>query len=554
MEVDTKSKRDIMSIEQKKPVRGFKTNSNFFANGGRHIGFEGLSTIFELVDNSIDAEANQIEIKYTEDTKTKLKTIIVSDNGSGFASGSLLDSVQTWGSTRLYDNAQIGNFGVGMSATINEVVQDGGVVTIETSDGNGTLERVVVSKDTLSEDKDLDSKSIIKQESRILFTPSSSPHFGESFTTIKLDGVRTKLTTQHIVKNTKVVYYPNYDRLDGNFSISVKNGKGPKKEIRFVDPLYSDLSHDKCIKSYDTKFKFEGHSIPVKAKALLPMFPTEFPNRIKEDLYDSNPNGKAVLPPNNGGLYLRYGGRYISIGDKIHPGRQQGGINMYSGLRFEVELPKHVTNFPINVNKSKILFDENDTKLENFMQEMLRIRRWYKGLYDKCRGPATTTQDFMDAVNKRLASLVGRGRLKDLLGYDEKYPGTQTRDYKGRDKNGEGVKPKSTDIKRYGRKIGSRLMVGFYSGAKNDPWFHVENKDKQSLVIMYNENAKLTKESKRLGEASFTHTSFINYCNAYANLMIVKGYENPEADQTREDFEETIQKATEISNKTLGSD
>ena len=63
MEVDTKSKRDIMSIEQKKPVRGFKTNSNFFANGGRHIGFEGLSTIFELVDNSIDAEANQIVFK-----------------------------------------------------------------------------------------------------------------------------------------------------------------------------------------------------------------------------------------------------------------------------------------------------------------------------------------------------------------------------------------------------------------------------------------------------------------------------------------------------------
>tara|TARA_Y100000004_G_scaffold183355_1_gene231068 strand:- start:69 stop:1694 length:1626 start_codon:yes stop_codon:yes gene_type:complete len=538
---------------KKKPVRGFKTNSNFFANGGRHIGFEGLSTIFELVDNSIDAEANQIEIKYTEDTKTKLKTIIVSDNGSGFTSGSLLDSVQTWGSTRLYDNAQIGNFGVGMSATVNEVVQDGGVVTIETSDGNGTLERLVVSKETPSEDKDLDSKSIITQESRILFDPSSSPYFGESFTTIKLDGVRTKLTTQHIVKNTKVVYYPNYVRLDGNFSISVKNGKGPKKEIRFIDPLYRDLSHDKCIKSYDTKFKFEGHSIEIKAKALLPMFPTEFQDRIKEDLYDYK--DKPVLPPNNGGLYLRYGGRYISIGDKIHPGRQQGGINMYSGLRFELELPKHVTNFPINVNKSKILFDENDTKLENFMQEMVRIRRWYKGLYDKCRGPATTNQSFIDAVNKRLASLIGKGRLKDLLGYDEDYQGTITRRPHTRDNTKEGVKEKNTGITRHGRKVGSRLAVDFYSGSKRDAWFYVENKDKQSLVIMYNENAKLTKESKRLGEVYFSHLSFINYCNAYANQMIVKGYENPEhAEQTREDFEETIEKATEISNKTLGSD
>ena len=543
-----------MSTERKKPVRGFKTNSNFFANGGRHIGFEGLSTIFELVDNSIDAEATQIKIQYTEDTKTKLKTIIVSDNGSGFASGSLLDSVQTWGSTRLYDNAQIGNFGVGMSATINEVVQDGGVVAIETSEGNGTLERLVVKKETQSEDKDLDSKSIIKEESDVLFITSSSPHFGESFTTIKLEGVRTKLTTQHIVKNTKVVYYPNYKNLQGNFSISVKNGKGPEKEIRFVDPLYRDLSDNKCIKSYDTQFKFEGHSIEVRAKALLPMFPSQFADRIKEDLYDSNPKEKPVLPPNNGGLYLRYGGRYISIGDKIHPGRQQGGINMYSGLRFEVELPKHVTNFPINVNKSKVLFDENDSKLENFMQEMLRIRRWYKGLYDKCRGPATTTQEFKDAINKRLASLIGKGRLKDLLGYDENYQGTITRKPHTRDNTKEGVKVKKTGIKRHGRKIGSRLMVDFHSGTKNDPWFYVENKDKQALVIMYNENAKLTKESKRLGEASFAHISFINYCNAYANDMIVKATENLEhADQTREDFEETIQKATEISNKTLGS-
>jgi len=63
---------------------GFKANKHFFKKGARHLGFEGLSRLLELVDNSIDAEADHINIKYTSNKNTKTKNIVINDSGRGF--------------------------------------------------------------------------------------------------------------------------------------------------------------------------------------------------------------------------------------------------------------------------------------------------------------------------------------------------------------------------------------------------------------------------------------------------------------------------------------
>ena len=49
----------------------------------RNMGFSTLNCIFELTDNSVDAEATKIYVTWVQDKKTKLYTLIVKDNGIG---------------------------------------------------------------------------------------------------------------------------------------------------------------------------------------------------------------------------------------------------------------------------------------------------------------------------------------------------------------------------------------------------------------------------------------------------------------------------------------
>ena len=74
--------------------------------------------VADLVDNSIDAGAENIEIIYNEEIYNNRKSfyVIVVDDGKGIPDGKI-SSVMNFGAPREYDELELGKFGVGMKSS-----------------------------------------------------------------------------------------------------------------------------------------------------------------------------------------------------------------------------------------------------------------------------------------------------------------------------------------------------------------------------------------------------------------------------------------------------
>ena len=72
----------------------------------------------DLVDNSIDAGAQNIEIIYNEEIYNNKRSfyVIVLDDGKGIADD-MISSVMNFGAPRDYDELELGKFGVGMKSS-----------------------------------------------------------------------------------------------------------------------------------------------------------------------------------------------------------------------------------------------------------------------------------------------------------------------------------------------------------------------------------------------------------------------------------------------------
>lgn len=80
---------------------------------GRNHSFE--TAVAEIVDNSIDAGASQVLVRFITDTD-KPACLYVVDNGCGMTSKEI-DVAMTLGGQRGYKNTDIGHFGVGLKAS-----------------------------------------------------------------------------------------------------------------------------------------------------------------------------------------------------------------------------------------------------------------------------------------------------------------------------------------------------------------------------------------------------------------------------------------------------
>ena len=81
-------------------------------------GYRLEQVVADLVDNSIDAGANQIQIAFAEEEYIGKQShyLIVSDDGKGIAEDAL-SSIMDFGATRVYDELDLGKFGVGLKSS-----------------------------------------------------------------------------------------------------------------------------------------------------------------------------------------------------------------------------------------------------------------------------------------------------------------------------------------------------------------------------------------------------------------------------------------------------
>jgi hypothetical protein len=77
----------------------------------RDIGYELPAAIADLVDNSIDAEATQVDITVTFDGEDSW--IRIADNGTGMPTARMNEAMR-YGTDRDYDEAALGKFGLGL--------------------------------------------------------------------------------------------------------------------------------------------------------------------------------------------------------------------------------------------------------------------------------------------------------------------------------------------------------------------------------------------------------------------------------------------------------
>jgi len=518
----------------KKQIKGFKTNKHFFQKGARHLGFEGLSRLLELVDNSIDAEATTINIKYISNKNTKTKNIVIDDWGRGFDPENFEQAIMTWGDTRKYDNTDIGNFGIGMSAVFNEVVQSGGEVKIETSNGHKHSEAELFLDD--------EGEVIFDMEQNEQPNDSGIPH-----TMIKMTNVKTDLTIDNLIKHLQVIYYPTYVN-NPKFNINIEGDRN--KKIKFIDPMYRDIADESNVcKTYNKTFNYKGQEIDILVKAFYTDFVSNHIDRIKA--WDNVKSKKESnwLPITNSGLYLRYNGRYINVGNRLMPGNEHGGHN-YTGLRFEIKIPKTIEDFPINVNKSKVTFDKSNTDLQDLYRVIKSIKSEYNRDYGKTKGGNSTMNEedllkIQDIVNKLVQDT---GVLKTMMNRFSGNTGVQKRT---RTKIKQGtIRPKGSGIKRKGNQMSKAFEPNISKAGVNEPFYTAE-RENGTFVLTLNEDSELYKLWLKQGTEAFAYMCFQIYCHYYAVIELSDAAEVEQEEQILQDNDEIVTRMTLNSNKYL---
>ena len=186
----------------------------------RNIGFDTISCIFELIDNSIDAEATKIYVSWIRG-EDGLYTLKIKDNGMGVPGGEKrVEEVFTQlGVKEQYLINRTGHYGIGAKATLINLLLDGTATIITTHKGLTTTFKITHTLDNKVE--------------KLIGSYQSDEDSG---TSIVIPGIKSKLQVERLVREISCVYYPNTENYD-DFSIIVND-----KEIDFVDPLYRHLN------------------------------------------------------------------------------------------------------------------------------------------------------------------------------------------------------------------------------------------------------------------------------------------------------------------------
>jgi hypothetical protein len=120
-----------------------------FVRGMRDIGYKSTSyAVAELVDNSIQASANQIDIIFGYDGGTKPVSLAVVDNGYGMER-KMVRAALVWGAgTRAENRAGFGKYGYGLpSASVSQCHR----VTVYSKTAEGTWHSAYLDIDEISE-------------------------------------------------------------------------------------------------------------------------------------------------------------------------------------------------------------------------------------------------------------------------------------------------------------------------------------------------------------------------------------------------------------------
>lgn len=355
---------DAVGVSQKRTIQ---VTERFLLNSLTSRGYDPYSALSELIDNSIDADATEIDITVNKDV------ITIKDNGTGMSEEKLIESMNL-GSNREYEENHIGYFGQGMnSGLINLIDMDkNGYVEIETTDKEDTTK----------------AKWMITQ-TPFNFETESWGRYCDRGTTISIHNP-LKIQAGALKNKLAVIFYP---ALKNDEVLITVNGD----KVIGIDPLYRDQNPDMNIMEATV-----GDDVMTIEGVLLN-------DTIEKHSWDSrHKNWKYE----KGGVYVIYGKRYITLGGML---KVVGVDPWFSRTRMEITILKKYTK-EFNVPDNKIdgiasldhpMLDELKRKIKDTLLWGVNVRK-KKGMNDV---PQQMKEE-QDKLNEKFNKIAARAGVK----------------------------------------------------------------------------------------------------------------------------------------------
>ena len=451
----------------------YKVTSRFIFQSIRNMGFTPKSCIFEFIDNSIDAGATWIKIYWKKDKFLDTYNLILEDNGCGIEKSKIMSSLATLGTPETYSPDRVGYYGVGFNASVINLMDEGEASITTTHQKETNVLKIKHELENV-EFEIIGKGSNIKNKNG---TQISIPNIDK----------KHAIKESTLIRDISVTYYPK-SKNSKNFKIFVND-----KEVRFIDPMYRDLSKKNVHGFTNTRvktFKFMGNDFELKSIGFNPDIDMEKgTSKLSSwDSYDGHPKFKAK----NSGFYLRLNNRYINTGMGKFPGFRW--MDKMAKFRFELELPKRfIEDFGVQVNKSAaISFVEDDPNMQEFYVAVKQMCNEFANWWNKYQNKPQTSalKKKIEKINQKLNKIItDTGRMKPLVNTAGVLESgvVETRQTTKRDPNKTGVKPVKTGQTRRGRKPNKvKLPVRFdiKSDGVHNPMVDWYESDKVLNIIL----------------------------------------------------------------------
>ena len=339
--------------EEKTGSYEVKVHRRVFTEALRSVGYTNETAKFELVANSLDAEAKNIEIIYAE-SEAKL---LVIDDGKGMSSETLFRSM-SFGVDRDYDRNETGHFGMGLkTAILNLLDNQKGLPDSEYWAEIDTFDGVEATK--------------------IKYSPFVD-HLRFDIYKSNRTEIGTKITinnTQHFLvgnlKNSIATYFckPLMINRAQIFVSKIKDDNILRDEVLPNDPLYRD--NKELNRNYTMATVIDNNNVEHQIR-IDAVFLEE--GKITRHSWDRNNMDKGFSLKKSG-IYIVYGDQYLETGGTFgilahHP--------FQNWIRMEFTVPKELTDkFPIKFNKTKNI-DNLDVNLYPHLRDLItKLKEMY---------------------------------------------------------------------------------------------------------------------------------------------------------------------------------
>ncbi|EPO2918954.1 hypothetical protein DSL61_10700 [Vibrio cholerae] len=358
------------------------------------IGYEPYSAIMDIIDNSVTAGAEKIDVSLflrdgaTLKSRNSVKMYQIVDNGSGLSPEGIIDAF-TLGIRKPYDKKSLSKYGMGLKSAGLSLGSRINIV----SKFNGILsKRYTFDKDYI-EDKD---DFILKT---VELTDDEKKHYnalidGDSGTIVEIDGCEKinhaspKSTISKLSSRLGVVYYSFLKSESKPLKLNIRACHDYDAEFSTVvakDILF--LDHEKFDEHFsldnylptspylalDVSWSIKGINgevlTPINIKAVV--FPQNKLSQKKSPLSEEDKKSIALFDVSreNKGFFIYRNGRLIRWGDDLEGLIGKDDINIRFRLDIETE---HDDVLHVDVTKQRLeIDDENRSKLETLISKAI---------------------------------------------------------------------------------------------------------------------------------------------------------------------------------------